>query len=85
MNKPTPKKPRQVRKSDADTIRPEYDFSKGVRGITAKRYADGSNVVLLDPDVQAAFPTSKAVNAALRSVMQERAGGVPRKRASRSR
>jgi hypothetical protein len=48
-----------------ETLR-EYDFSKGVRGKYVKRLARGSNVVLLDPDVSAAFPTSAAVNKALR-------------------
>lgn len=51
---------------DADTMLPEYDFSKGVRGQTYRRYAEGSNVVLLDPDNAKAFPSSVAVNKALR-------------------
>jgi hypothetical protein len=38
-----------------DTMRPEYDFSKAVRGATAARYAEGTNVVLLDPDVAEIF------------------------------
>jgi hypothetical protein len=54
-------------------MRPEYDFSKGVRGKYAKRYAAGTNVVLLDADVVKAFPTSAAVNRALRSVIAARA------------
>ncbi len=49
-------------------IRPEYDFSAGVRGKYAARYAAGSNVVVLDPDVAAKFPTSEAVNDALREL-----------------
>ena len=53
--------------TDVDTMRPEYDFSKGVRGVTAARYAQGTNVVLLDPDVAEVFPDSQAVNAALRT------------------
>jgi len=64
------KKPRKVRETpdpDRDTLRPEYDFSKGVRGATAVRYREGTNVVLLDPDVSALFPTSEAVNEALRT------------------
>ena len=32
--------------ADADTMRPEYDFSNAVRGVTAARYAQGTNVVL---------------------------------------
>ena len=54
--------------SDQDTMRPEYDFSKGVRGVTAARFAEGANVVVLDPDVAAAFPDSAAVNRALRKI-----------------
>jgi hypothetical protein len=49
-----------------ETMRAEYDFSGGVRGKYAKRYAAGSNVVVLEPDVAAAFPTPRSVNAALR-------------------
>lgn len=49
-------------------MRPEYDFSKGVRGKTAARYAAGTNVVLLDPDVAAEFRTAEEVNETLRAV-----------------
>ncbi|MEI6624066.1 MAG: hypothetical protein WCP28_19410 [Actinomycetes bacterium] len=60
----------KARKSaaDADTMRPEYDFSKAVRGVTASRYAQGTNVVLLEPDVAQVFPDSRAVNEALRTL-----------------
>lgn len=44
----------------------EYDFSGGIRGKYAERYAAGTNVVMLDPDVAAAFPDERAVNEALR-------------------
>ena len=47
---------------------PEYDFSKGVRGKFAKRYAQGTNVVLLEPDVAKVFPTAEAVNESLRAL-----------------
>ena len=40
----------------ADEMRPEYDFRGGVRGKYAERYARGTNVVLLDPDVGEVFP-----------------------------
>jgi hypothetical protein len=53
---------------DKDTMRPEYDFSKAVRGVTAARYAEGTNVVLLDPDVAELFPDSRAANEALRTI-----------------
>lgn len=52
-------------------MRDNHDFSKGTRGKYAKRYADGTNVVLLDPEVAKAFPTSEAVNKALRKVMED--------------
>lgn len=53
---------------DEDTL-PEYDLSGGVRGKYVDRYRQGTNVVLLDPDVAAKFPDSKAVNDALRSLV----------------
>jgi len=46
----------------------EYDFSQGERGKYAARYAEGTNVVVLAPDVAAAFPSTKAVNDALRAL-----------------
>ena len=46
----------------------EYDFSKGTRGKYAQRYAQGSNVVVLDPEVTKEFPDSKSVNDALKSL-----------------
>jgi hypothetical protein len=45
---------------------PEYDFSKGKRGKYAAKYARGTNIVRLEPDVAALFPDSKSVNKALR-------------------
>jgi hypothetical protein len=47
-------------------MRPEYDFRGGVRGKYAKRFASGSNVILLDPDVAEVFPDAATVNAVLR-------------------
>ena len=49
-------------------MRPEYDFSRGVRGKHAARYASGSNVVVLEPDVARKFPTGDEVNETLRAV-----------------
>ena len=46
----------------------EYDFSQGVRGKYARRYARGSNVVVLEPDVAKVFPNGEAVNSSLRSL-----------------
>ncbi|MCY7380172.1 MAG: hypothetical protein LH467_12660, partial [Gemmatimonadaceae bacterium] len=51
-----------------DEMLPEYDFRGGVRGKYAAQYAEGSNVVLLDPDVAAVFPDASAVNTALRAL-----------------
>ena len=58
--------------SDDNDIRPHYDFSKGVRGKYAERYAEGTNVVVLEPDVAKAFPTSEAVNKALRALAEKK-------------
>ncbi len=63
MRKPEPD-------SIVDDIREEYDFSKGIRGKYARRYAEGSNVVVLEPDVAAKFPNSEAVNEALRELIR---------------
>ncbi len=49
-------------------MRAEYDFSAGKRGTYARRFAEGSNLVVLEPDVSAAFPDSEAVNEALRTL-----------------
>jgi len=46
----------------------EYDFSKGVRGKYAQRYAEGTNVVVIEPDVAKYFPDHETVNDALRSL-----------------
>ncbi len=51
-------------------MREEYDFSKAVRGKYYQRYLQGTNVVVLEPDVAAAFPTAEAVNDALRSLLR---------------
>ena len=56
-----------------DDLRPEYDLAelmkRGVRGKYADRYEEGTNLVLLSPDVAKAFPDHQAVNEALRLVM----------------
>lgn len=52
-------------------MRDNYDFSKGVRGKYAKLYREGTNIVLLEPDVARAFPDSKSVNKALRKLMRD--------------
>ena len=58
-------------------IKPEYDFSKGVRGKYIARLAKGANVVVLDNDVASIFPDSASVNEALRAlagIIQARSG-----------
>lgn len=61
------KKP--VRQSNSE-MQPEYDFTGGARGKYARRYAQGTNVVVLEPDVARAFPNAKAVNGSLRALAQ---------------
>lgn len=57
-----------------DELRAEYDLKSllkgGVRGKYVKQYREGTNLVLLEPDVAKAFPNEKAVNEALRLVME---------------
>ena len=55
--------------NDKDTLRDEYPeelIRSGVRGRYAQRYREGTNIVLIDPDLHALFPDSEAVNRALR-------------------
>ncbi|HXM35335.1 MAG TPA: hypothetical protein VN920_09115 [Pyrinomonadaceae bacterium] len=80
-------------------LRPEYDFASmqgGVRGKHVKRFREGTNIVLLEPEVAEAFPTEDAVNEALRGVLNtaravRRTGGLtnktlqPSKRAQRKK
>ena len=62
------KKPQDSPK-DPDML-PEYDFADAERGRYAARYAEGTNLVALAPDVAEAFPDSESVNTALRSLIQ---------------
>jgi hypothetical protein len=48
----------------------EYDFSKGIRGKYSQRYATGSNLVVISPDVAEVFPDSESVNEALRMLIR---------------
>ncbi|MDT7541881.1 MAG: hypothetical protein QOE33_1785 [Acidobacteriota bacterium] len=56
--------------NEATEMLDEYDFSQGLVGKYAKQYADGTNIVLLDPDVAQVFPDSEAVNRVLRAIAQ---------------
>jgi hypothetical protein len=55
------------RRESAEML-PEYDFSGGVRGKYASRFAKGTIMVVLDPDVAEIFPDPKSVNKALRAL-----------------
>jgi hypothetical protein len=72
------KKPKH---NSADELRSEYDLTpllkEGMRGKYAARYQEGTNLVLLDPDVAAAFPTAETVNEALRLVLKLSAIPLP--------
>ena len=59
---------RKRRLGNRDTMRREYDFFLAVRGATAARYAQGANVVVIDPDILDVFPTGESVNEALRAL-----------------
>ncbi|GAX61434.1 hypothetical protein SCALIN_C22_0145 [Candidatus Scalindua japonica] len=48
----------------------EYDFSNGVQGKYAEKFEEGTNVVVIDPDVAKFFPDHDSVNQALRSLTE---------------
>ena len=67
-------------------MRPEYDFSGGVRGKYAGRFAPGTIMVVLDSDVAKVFPDSEAVNRALRAhgrLLRRRDGKTSKRRSLR--
>ena len=68
MNAKTMKRKRT--KSSPPEMRPEYDFSGGVRGKYYRRYMESTNVVVLEPDVHEKFKNSAAVNEALRTLIR---------------
>ena len=57
-----------IMKNDADMLE-EYDFTNCVRGKYASKYAEGTNVVVIDPDVAQYFSDHESVNEALRSLL----------------
>lgn len=67
----------QVHQDDNDEIRPEYDFSQGVRGKHYEAYRAGTNVVFLEPDVAKVFTDSASVNQVLRLLLQLAKTNVP--------
>ncbi|MFH0811579.1 MAG: hypothetical protein V2A69_01885 [Pseudomonadota bacterium] len=56
-------------RKDPDMLE-EYDFSSGIRGKYAKRYAKGTNIVVIEPDIAKFFPDHDSVNQALRSLTE---------------
>jgi hypothetical protein len=56
-------------KTDPEMLE-EYDFSKGIRGKYVQKYSEGTNVVVIDPDVSKIFPDHDSVNQALRSLAE---------------
>ena len=63
-----------------EDMREEYDFSGGVRGKYYKQYMEGSNVVLLEPDVAEVFRDSESVNQALRVLINIAKNQLPQPR-----
>lgn len=61
--------------AETDDLLPEYDFSGGVRGKYAARMAEGTNIVVIAPDLARLFPTSEAVNKALRDLVARSSEG----------
>jgi hypothetical protein len=59
-------------KSARKPMRDEYDFSQGERGKYARRYAQGANVAVLEPDVAKVFSDSKSVSVSLRRIIRKR-------------
>ncbi len=67
---------RKALKVSEPEMRSEYDFSTAVRGKYYKRYLEGSNVVVLQPDVAKRFKTSASVNQALRAYLRTEKRGL---------
>jgi hypothetical protein len=79
-----------MKKVKRDELRPEYrreDLGRGVRGKYLKAYRAGTNLVLLKPEVAAAFPTERAVNDALSSLIEvaQHTAGLTKRSSRRAR
>ena len=75
-----------MKKAESEELRHEYrrrDLGPGVRGKYLESYQAGSNLVLISPDVAKVFPSEKAVNDALRSLIELAQRSVSPKRSSR--
>lgn len=78
---------KKTKPGPADDMRSEYDFGSmkgGVRGKYVERVREGTNIVLIEPEVVEAFPTEQAVNEALKGVLRtaqavRSTGGLPDK------
>ncbi|HED00738.1 MAG TPA: hypothetical protein ENN18_10190 [Proteobacteria bacterium] len=75
---------------ECNELRPEYrreDLGKGVRGKYFESYQKGTNLVLISPDVAKAFPTEKAVNEALRSLIDlaQKSTGITKRSTGRAK
>jgi hypothetical protein len=69
--------------SNDPDILDEYDFSSGVRGKHLRQFSEGTNIVVLDPDVSKIFRDSESVNEALRAmgqIIEKHSGRGPRRR-----
>jgi hypothetical protein len=67
-------------------MKAEYDFANmkgGVRGKYVSQYREGTNLVLLDPEIAAAFPTAESVNQTLRAVLNLTSGIATKKQRAR--
>jgi hypothetical protein len=63
------------------SMRPEYDFSKGVRGKYAREFKEGTNLIVLAPEIAEVFPNSAAVNDALLALVKiARRTNAPKRR-----
>ncbi|BCA56605.1 hypothetical protein W02_37450 [Nitrospira sp. KM1] len=68
---------KKAKQESQHDILPEYDFRKGARGKYVKRYAEGTNIVVLAPDMAKVFRTSESVNKALRTLVRGGENGQP--------
>ena len=71
-------------RAHSQELLPEYDFTNAVRGKYYERFRQGSNIVVLDPDVSAAFPDAASVNSALRTLATVARRSVVRRTSNRT-
>ena len=61
---------KKIKKVSEAEVAKEYNFKGGERGKYSQKYSEGTNLVVLSPDVAAAFPDSESVNEALRMLIK---------------